>query len=263
MNIDSSESQQTSRPEKVIVVCPNCSQKLRSPVNLGKLRILCSKCKHNWFWSPDTNISNQIERIKEKIGRARQLHIAENQAYPEFYSSTNPNRGILTFKPPLSAYEIDAWETRHNVCLPEEYRSFLEQIGNGGQFYQDILPLEEWAIGLGFDDEDQALQALSQPCLLLEEYESDWAWQQWLMETIGQDWEETYEQGLWSPMFGMITVGREQGGSCCYLVLNGSLKGHICWFLPEWAALPCFEPSTTFLDWFEMLLDKDLDEMED
>ncbi|MDJ0582460.1 SMI1/KNR4 family protein [Crocosphaera sp.] len=253
----SSKNQEVSYPEKVIVVCPNCSQKLRVPVNLGKLRVRCPKCKHDWFWSSNTNISNQIERIKEKIARARQLHLAENKAYPEFYKNTR----ILTFQPPLSASEIDLWETKYNVFLPEEYRSFLEQIGNGGEFYDEILSLKRWAVGVDLDDKDQELKTPSQPCLLLEKYESDEMWEQWLIENIGEDWAEKYYQSLWSPHLGMITIAAEQCGALTYLVLNGPLRGRICWFLDYFSA-PTFESAATFLDWFETLLDKDLNRLE-
>lgn len=41
---------QTTEPEKVIVPCPKCSQKLRAPSNLGQLNLTCPKCKHSWSW---------------------------------------------------------------------------------------------------------------------------------------------------------------------------------------------------------------------
>ncbi|MBD2385236.1 hypothetical protein [Cylindrospermum sp. FACHB-282] len=41
---------QTTEPEKVIIPCPKCSQKLRAPSNLGQLNLTCPKCKHSWSW---------------------------------------------------------------------------------------------------------------------------------------------------------------------------------------------------------------------
>ncbi|WP_197480222.1 hypothetical protein [Anabaena sp. 4-3] len=43
---------QISEPEKIITLCPNCSQKLRVPKHLGELNLSCPKCKHRWSWSP-------------------------------------------------------------------------------------------------------------------------------------------------------------------------------------------------------------------
>jgi acyl carrier protein len=37
---------------KVVIACPNCSQKLRTPSNLGKLNLACPKCKHSWSFVP-------------------------------------------------------------------------------------------------------------------------------------------------------------------------------------------------------------------
>jgi len=45
-------SNQTATAEKVITVCPNCTQKLRAPIDRGELILTCPKCKHNWLWHP-------------------------------------------------------------------------------------------------------------------------------------------------------------------------------------------------------------------
>jgi len=39
-------------PIKVVIACPNCSQKLRVPSNLGRLNLTCPKCKHSWSCVP-------------------------------------------------------------------------------------------------------------------------------------------------------------------------------------------------------------------
>jgi len=43
---------QIPQVEKTITACPNCSQKLRAPSNLGELTLSCPKCKHKWQWVP-------------------------------------------------------------------------------------------------------------------------------------------------------------------------------------------------------------------
>jgi hypothetical protein len=58
------ETSQTSVSERVITSCPNYSQKLRTPSNLGELKLTCSKCKHNWLWVPKTE-EELIEAYKE------------------------------------------------------------------------------------------------------------------------------------------------------------------------------------------------------
>ncbi|MEG4197344.1 hypothetical protein [Microcoleus sp. Pol12A5] len=41
-----------AQPIKVVIDCPNCSQKLRAPSNLGQLNLTCPKCKHSWSCVP-------------------------------------------------------------------------------------------------------------------------------------------------------------------------------------------------------------------
>ena len=45
-------------------------------------------------------------------------------------SSKEPGR--FSLNPPLSEQQIAAFEQRHSVALPEEYRIFLSNVGNGG-----------------------------------------------------------------------------------------------------------------------------------
>lgn len=39
---------QIPQVEKIIIACPNCSQKLRVPIDLRELSVTCPKCKHKW-----------------------------------------------------------------------------------------------------------------------------------------------------------------------------------------------------------------------
>ncbi|MFQ4137659.1 hypothetical protein PGN35_015185 [Nodosilinea sp. PGN35] len=41
-------------PIMIVVHCPSCGQKLRSPSNLGSLTVKCPKCNQQWLWKPDS-----------------------------------------------------------------------------------------------------------------------------------------------------------------------------------------------------------------
>jgi hypothetical protein len=48
--------------------------------------------------------------------------------------------------PPLPAAEVEAFERKHSITLPDDYKYFLTQVGNGGAGpFHGVLPLGEWA----------------------------------------------------------------------------------------------------------------------
>jgi uncharacterized protein (TIGR02996 family) len=65
-----------------------------------------------------------LARIKDKVAR-----IPKENARPEPYGR-GKHKGLLNLT--LSESELAAFETEHRVTLPEEYRTFLREVGNGG-----------------------------------------------------------------------------------------------------------------------------------
>lgn len=63
-----------------------------------------------------------LARIKDKVSRAPKSH--------PLYGKGSRHEGRLN--PVLSEEEVAAFERRHRVTLPEEYRAFLLEVGNGG-----------------------------------------------------------------------------------------------------------------------------------
>ncbi|MEG4407798.1 SMI1/KNR4 family protein [Microcoleus sp. MON2_D5] len=247
------DEQKVSPLEKVITACPNCAQKLRAPVKRGTLNLTCPTCKHLWLWFPTGIVREQIERIKAKIELAKTIPRQLSGSYTEeervlnHYRFFGVDRHQFQFNRPLSSDKIDVWEAKYKVSLPLEYRSFLEQIGNGGAGpYYGILPLEKWDHGISFSEKDTLLKCPSQPCLLLEQYKNE---ESWGVEVVGEDWEEKYDQETWAPECGTITVCEFGCGGFFNLVLNGLLRGKICYI--EGLNSPVFDPSPNFLAWYE------------
>jgi uncharacterized protein (TIGR02996 family) len=63
-----------------------------------------------------------LARIKEKVNRAPQSH--------SLYEKGSRHKGRLN--PVLSEKKLVAFERKHRITLPEEYRTFLREVGNGG-----------------------------------------------------------------------------------------------------------------------------------
>ena len=239
----------------MLIPCPNCAQKLRLPPNKGNLIVNCPKCNHKWLRLAGDIITEKIIRIKTKLEIARTIR---RKANPNYQSNSHEFYGVcmrsFDLNPPLSSDKVDAWEIQYKATIPMEYRSFLEQIGNGGCGpFHGILPLEKWDDGMDFEKELVLSQCPSQPCLLLEEYQDMKLWQ---LEIIGQDWQEDYDNEVWSPQFGTITIstGIEDD---IHLILNGPLRGRIC-SINEYTT-PVIDPSLSFLDWYENWLNYIID----
>ncbi|PKL77321.1 MAG: hypothetical protein CVV27_05830 [Candidatus Melainabacteria bacterium HGW-Melainabacteria-1] len=62
----------------------------------------------------------------------------------EISSAFNVSAHGYQLNPPLSEKELRSFEARHQVRLPEEYRNFLQHVGNGGAGpYYGLYPLEQ------------------------------------------------------------------------------------------------------------------------
>lgn len=153
-------------------------------------------------------------------------------------------RGI-DLPPPLSEAEVAAFEHRHQIRLPEEYREFLARVGNGGPgppFY-GLLPLgatsdggiPEWFAN-GYDG------LLAEPFPL----STYWVWE--TDEEIPD-----LEDRLASLRFGNLCLGTDGCGLYWLLIVSGPERGQI-WSVGDGAIQP-LAPRHTFHSWYEYWLD--------
>ena len=172
-------------------------------------------------------------------------------------------RGIFPahgLRPALGWESLLAWESEHGLVLPEPYRSFVAEIGNGsvvgpptdgGLLALGELPSNwstwesaNWFSGQPFDG--SAPRRPSAPFPLTEE------------------WEWEYDCAPFDQMEGLITaaylqgsvlLGSEQPGWFWTLIVTGGQRGQV-WVLSDGCAAPYsgpdrdpLQPGFGFLEW--------------
>ena len=81
------------------------------------------------------HINQSLSRILSKLDdvRRRGLKCFGSQAH------------AFRLNPPIAEAEVHRFEHRHGISLPDDYRAFLIQAGNGGAGpYYGLLPLDNW-----------------------------------------------------------------------------------------------------------------------
>lgn len=161
-----------------------------------------------------------------------------------------------------SEVELTNFEKEHNIQLPGDYRAFLTSIGAGG--VGPYYGLESLADGLYADldyKQQNDLVALSKAFMFTE------AWNLPIDEddVDFEQREDTYSDRKW--VNGLLRICNYGCGVFINLVVNGQEHGHI------WVDGRCNdggiypdqhfgnEGRITFLEWYELWLDKSLIEM--
>jgi hypothetical protein len=161
---------------------------------------------------------------------------------------------------PESPTQVDTLEDRLGIALPNAYRTFVSEVGNGcgkgkdsaaGPFY-GIYPL-----GYGIDElAGLDGSALANPCLM----SPDMSEQEWLslVDELGLNGDLTddvYEAATCRLFGGLLPLGTQ---GCCYhhcLVLNGPNAGRVVNVDLDYG-YPRFAHEPDFLGWYERWLDE-------
>ena len=136
----------------------------------------------------------------------------------------------------LSEDVITAFENRHNIQLPQAYRMFLKNVGDGCEHMFEDCPLNRL--------EDIPCQDLSEP-FMLEEF---WLWEE----------DDRAEDVIEAEMQNKVYRGNleliNMGDSMSYnLIVTGKCQGEV-WNFTDVGVQPCCERQD-FLGWFELWLD--------
>ena len=208
-------------------------------------------------------MKEQLERIQQKLAQAK----AADKDLEVFGANSHKYH----LNPPVSEVEVLAFEEKYGVSLPEDYRAFVQTIGDvnaqkletmAGPYYG------LYAFGTQVDDllyEGSEIY-LKAPCALSPNMTQE-EWETLSDPILNDEEEEDEEEGYVievedkyfaerAKVFGGLLPLGSQG--CTYyhaLVLNGKYAGRVVNVDLD-LAQPKFAFETNFLDWYERYLDE-------
>ena len=219
----------------------------------------------------------QLHRIQQKLSQAK----AADKDLEVFGAETHEYH----LNPPVSEAEVLAFEKKYGVSLPEDYRAFVQTIGDAKAQKLDTMAGPYYGLyafgtqvnDLVYDQTETYLkapcalspdmtkeewEALSSPLLMddeededFEEEEEDEGFENYEQEEDETQTEEDYTQQCGKVFGGLLPLGSQ---GCAYyhaLVLTGPYAGRVVnvnWDLIQ----PTFAFETNFLDWYERYLDE-------
>ncbi len=180
---------------------------------------------------PPTKPADPFPRLASKLAEVRRRGL----------TCFGSERHQFRWNAPLTEAEVAAFETEHAIELPEGYRRFLLEAGNGGAGpYYGIVPLADWNWTV---DSDLA-NYLARPSVLRPNLPPTDDWE----AALGCDWGEFFQ--------GTMTI--VECGCTMYLnlVVSGPHRGRVVFVNTEMNDPPCFDAPREFLIWYECWLDE-------
>ena len=197
-------------------------------------------------------IMNQKKEILEKLAFIRR--------HKEF-ASFGVKEQEVSYNPCLSEEDIKEFEHKHCITLPDDYRTFISEIGNGGfgPGY-GLLPLDKAIVDFKLRDK---------PNISLNEkfpYQDSWN-EEWITSF---NWNEGYPETeivnayiSTAHIAGCLQISHFGHGCTFLLVVNGNEKGHI-WFdgRADYSGLvPKLKDGQriSFIEWYVTFLDMEIE----
>lgn len=199
---------------------------------------------------------NQVTRIQLKLQLAKM-----NDAFLEVFGSSSHKYILNT---PLSIDVVKEFEAKYNITLPDGYRTFLTEIGNGGLEYQNSV------VGNSGAGPYYGLFALGHPFHFIVENSFDNLHKEPFLtpETTPEQWDaiylnmkddisdEEYDEEVAKAYGGILNIGFCGCSEYLGIMLHGNDKGRVVNTYDEISYQPSFVEETNFLDWYENWLDK-------
>lgn len=200
-----------------------------------------------------TNYTPQILRIKKKLQQAKD----KDELFKVFGAGSHK----YEINAPTSILEIDAFEQHYGIQLPESFRCFVLNIGNGGRSYLNSGAGPFFGIypfGENLDDliHKNVEQHLKKECTL-HPHITESQWDDLTDPFYEDDISDENHEELNGALYGGILPLGSQGCSFIHaLVLNGPYKGMVVNLDRGELSPPKFSEDKNFLDWYERWLDE-------
>ncbi|TNE43378.1 MAG: hypothetical protein EP343_33925 [Deltaproteobacteria bacterium] len=175
----------------------------------------------------------QVGRIIQKLEQVRREQVScfGADSHKFLLGSSLPER------------EVQAFESRHDVRLPEEYREFLLHVGHKGAGpYYGLLALEDWNDGYPIDPDELSEDALGQPSPVTA-------------QLTQEEWEDLWESEPVRAVQGSLTLAHHGCGIYAMLCVSGPSRGRI-WYGDLDGSCLYLVPDPDFLHWYERWLDE-------
>jgi hypothetical protein len=191
---------------------------------------------------------HRVKQLAEKLDRLRGLDVNKTVfgvAPPWGYGHE------YRLNPTLNNVQLFQFERKYKIQLPEDYRAFLQQVGNGGAGpYYGLLPIEQ---GLPEDLAGLGDQFLSTPFPHNDAYEPQ----------LGEErpksfWAEYESEAL---VAGSLRIAHQGFNYYDILVVAGPMKGTI-WTDARTGEMGITPLGIGFYDWYDRWLDTSIAEIE-
>ena len=171
-----------------------------------------------------TDFTGQIQRIRDKLQEAKKA----DKDLKVFGADTH----TYFMNGPSSESEISEFEERYQIHLPECYKAFIAQIGNGGTGYMNSAAGPYYGIyslGTNIDDLicDNAEMYLKDDCVIDPEMTDEY-WKSLKKSMYAKDLsDEEFERKSAGIYGGILPVGSQGCTFIHGIVLNGPWKGRV------------------------------------
>ena len=208
-------------------------------------------------------MKEQLQRIQQKLAQAK----AADKDLEVFGASSHKYH----LNPPVSEAEVLAFEEKYGISLPEDYRAFVQTIGDANAQKLETMAGPYYGLSAFGTQVDDLLYEgseiyLKAPCALSPDMTQE-EWESLSDPLLTDEEEEDEEEGYVievedkyfaerAKVFGGLLPLGSQG--CTYyhaLVLNGKYAGRVVNVDLD-LAQPKFAFETNFLDWYERYLDE-------